>query len=451
MRQILMKYAAALLLLFGLSLPALANGLDIKRFVTESGIEVWHVEEHSIPLIVLEAAWETGAVHDPVGKEGRALMMAALLDEGAGDLDAQAFQQKTDDLAVKLSFDAGQDTVDVSLKTLSENKEEAFALLKLALEEPRFDEEAVERIRAQLRASVASKLDRPGEIASRAWYRAALKGHPYARPSEGTPDSIAAIRREDIQEAHDTLLPRGKLLISVVGDIEAEELKRLVDETFGGLPASSGQESAREAEIAAAPQMEIIERDIPQSIIIFGHGGLKRDDPDFIPAYVMNYVLGGGGFTSRLMTEVREKRGLAYSVGSYLYPLRRAGLYVGQVATANESAGETLGLIRAEIARMAEEGVTEEELEDAKTYLTGSYPLRFDSNDKIAGQLLGMQIGGLPISYVSERNELINAVTREDIARVAKRVLKPDNLIVTVVGKPEGLEAAGSSAAGAGE
>lgn len=439
-RMAVMKSAALCLAAAFMFLPPRAEALEIARLVTESGIEVWHVEERSVPLIVMEAAWETGAAYDPEGKEGLALMLAALMGEGAGDLDAQAFQGRLDDLAVKLRFDARQDTLEASLKTLSENRDEAFTLLKLALEEPRFDEAAVERIRAQLRISVASDLDRPGEIASRAWYDAALPQHPYSRPRKGTPDTLAAIAREDLIGAHAALLPRGKLRISVVGDIGADELERLIDDTFGNMPEGAGRADVPDVEVTRAPVLDVIERDIPQSVVIFGHGGLKRDDPDFIPAFVMNHVLGGGGFTARLMTEVRQKRGLAYSVGTYLYPLRRTGLFIGQVATENARVAESIEIIRAEIARMAEEGVSAEELEDAKTYLTGSYPLRFDSNEKIAGQLIGLQLAGLPASYVDDRNALIEAVTQEDILRVAGRLLDPDNLIVTVVGKPEGLQ-----------
>jgi zinc protease len=183
----------------------------------------------------------------------------------------------------------------------------------------------------------------------------------------------------------------------------------------------------------------VVEQDVPQSVAVFGHKGLMRDDPDFIPAFVMNYVLGGGSFSSRLTEEVREKRGLAYSVYSYLSATDGAGLYMGGVQTANERIAESLEVIKAEWARLAAEGLTEEDLNKAKTYLTGSFPLRFDSNSKIANYLLFAQMEDLGLDYINTRNGLIEAVTLEDVKRVAARLLKPEELSFVVVGKPVGL------------
>lgn len=445
----LLPALGALALLLAHAVPA--SALDIQRVVSDKGIEAWLVEEHAVPLIVMEAAWDAGSAQDPEGKEGLSVMLASLMDEGAGELDSQAYQRALAELAVQLGFNANRDTLDVKLKTLSEHRDAAFALLKKALEEPCFDEEAVARIRDQLKVAVARDLDNPGDIASRAWYEAALGGHPYARPTKGTEETLSAITRADVADAHKRLIARGNLHVAVVGDIDAETLKKLLDDTFGNLPENRDGREIADVKVNAEGRTEVIRRDIPQSVAIFGHGGIKRDDPDFIPAFIMNHILGGGSFTSRLMSEVREKRGLAYSVVSYFYPLDHTGLYVGQVATENARVAESLDIIRAEIARMAEEGVSEAELEDAKTYLTGSYPLRFDSNEKIAAQLIGLQLGGLPITYVDERNEMINAVTKEDIARVAERLLHPGELIVTVVGQPEGIEPAAASSAPAEE
>ncbi len=420
--------------------PASA-AIEIQEVTSPGGITAWLVEEHSLPLIVLDAAWEGGALQDPEGSGGLTYMMAALLDEGAGDLDSQAFQRELERLAVGLSFRAGHDTLSLSFKTLSENRDEAFNLLRLAVTSPRFDGQAVERIRRQLEVAITRDAESPDRMAAVAWYNRALPGHGYTRPSKGTLASVAGLTRDALSTHQRELMVRDNLKIAVVGDIDAETLKRLLDETFGALAKTSPLPEVAAAEVSAVAHLEIIEREMPQSIVLFGHEGVARADRDFIPAYVMNYILGGGGFASRLMNEVREKRGLAYSVTSYLYPLQHAPLFLGRVATENARVAETLEVIRSELSRLARDGVSEEELRDAKTYLTGSYPLRFDTNKKISGQLVAIWRNDLGIDYFSNRNALIEAVTREDIQRVAARLFGPDNLIVTVVGQPEGLTA----------
>lgn len=421
------------------TLSPVSAAIEIQEVTSPGGITAWLVEEHALPLVVLDAAWEGGTLQDPKGKEGLSYMMAGLLDEGAGDLNSQAFQAELERLAVSLSFRAGHDTVSLSFKTLSENKAAAFDLLRTALTEPRFDDEAVERVRRQLSVAITRDAESPDRMAAEAWYNLALPGHGYTRPSKGTLPTVAALTREDLLRHQSQLMARDNVKITVVGDIDAEALKLLLDETFGDLRATSDLPPINQAEVAQNAQLEIIDREMPQSVVIFGHEGVARADDDFIPAYVMNYILGGGGFSSRLMNEVREKRGLAYSVSSHFYPLRHASLFLGQVATENERVSETLDVIREEIRKIAEDGVTEKELMDAKTYLTGSYPLRFDTNDKIAGQLVAIWQNDLGIDYITRRNDLIDAVTQADIRRVAARLLDPDKLIVTVVGQPQGL------------
>ena len=432
---------SAIAIVFGslVSFSSASHAMEIQEVTSPGGISAWLVEEHALPMVVLDAAWEGGALLDPEGKGGLAYMMAALLDEGAGDLDSQAFQAELERLAVSISFRAGHDTISLSFKTLSENREAAFEMLRLAVSSPRFDAEAVERIRRQLMVSITRDAESPDRMAAIAWYNLALPGHGYTRPSKGTLATVANLTSEDLAAHQRRLMARDNLKITVVGDIDAEALKVLLDQTFGTLAETSSLPQTSQAEITHAGQLEIIEREMPQSIVLFGHEGLARMDEDFIPAYVMNYILGGGGFSSRLMTEVREKRGLAYSVASHLYPLRHASLFLGQVATDNARVAETLDVIRAEIRKIVADGVSAQELADAQTYLTGSYPLRFDTNDKISGQLLAIWQNDLGVDYITRRNELINGVTEEDIRRVAARLLDPDNLIVTVVGQPEGL------------
>lgn len=412
---------------------------EIQRVVSPGGIEAWLVEEHAIPIIAMEISFDGGSVLDPEGKGGVANLMAGLLEEGAGDLDAVAFAERAKDIAAGLGFSAGRESVSVSARMLTENRDATIDLLRLALTEPRFDEEPVMRVKRQIISGIRSAETDPNEIASKAWFAAAFPNDPYGRPAEGTEESVLALTVEDLRAARERLLNVGAAHIGVVGDITAEELAPLLDRLLGDL-RNEPPADLPPAAFSAPPGVEVIDLDVPQSVAVFGHEGILRDDPDYIPAYVVNYVLGGGGFSSRLTEEVREKRGLSYSVYSYLYPLDRAGVYLGGVATANASMKTSLEVIRAEWRRMAEEGLTEEELEKAKRYLTGAYALRFDSNAKIAGILVGVQAAGLGIDYTVKRNSLVEAVTVDDIRRVAARLLEPEALSIVVVGRPEGLE-----------
>jgi zinc protease len=416
-----------------------ARALDIKRVVSAGGIEAWLVEEHAVPVIAVEVGFKAGAASDPAGKEGLAMMLAGLLDEGAGKLDSLAFRKQLDDRAIQLAFSSGRDNFSASLSTLSKNRDEAFRLLHLALTEPRFDDEPLTRTRSQLVARLARQEEDPEDVADKAWFAAAFKGHPYGRPLDGTPESLAAISREDLQEFLAKSLTRDRMKIAVVGDITAVALSPLLDRTFAALPETGEASDIPETEIQGDGKLALIRRDIPQTVVVFGGPGLKRHDPDFYAAYVLNYIVGGGGFSSRLTEEVREKRGLAYSVDSYLMPLDHAGALVGGLATENKSVKDSIALVKAELRRVLQQGVTEKELENAKTYLTGSYPLRFDSNAKIADELVGIELLNLGIDYVEKRNGLIKAVTLADMARVARRFLDPDRLVITVVGDPKGL------------
>lgn len=423
--------------------PTAASALTIERVVSAGGIEAWLARNTSVPVLSVEIAFrESGSAMDPKGKEGLAYLASGLLDEGAGDLDSQAFRQALEEDVISLSFDAGRDTFTGSLKTLRKNHEKAFALLRLALSEPRFDSEAVERIRNQVLTTLAHRADDPDAIAQRTWLSTVFPDHTYGQPRRGTEESVKAITAKGLQGFVDQNLVREKLVIGVSGDITSDELASLLDHAFGALPKRQPKAfSLEKTEVRGKGKVVVIEKPIPQSIVVFGQAGVKRNDPDYYAAYVMNYLLGGGGLNSRLSKKIREERGLAYSVYSYLYPLDQAGLLVGQVATRNDRVGESLKLVRAEWKRLSEERVTEEELRDAKAYLTGAFPLTLDSTNRIAGVLVAIQLNDLGIDYIDRRNEYIEATTVADIARVAKRLLKPELLDVVVVGQPEGLAA----------
>ncbi len=412
-----------------------AGAVDIERVVSPKGIEAWLVAESSVPVIAMAFAFDGGSAQDPEGKAGVATMLSGLLDEGAGPLDSRAFQTALDEYSIGLSFDASRDTFSGSLQTLTEHRGEAIRLARLALAEPRFDTEPVERIRSQILTGIKASERDPSEIASRAMMEAIFGGHPYAAPGEGTVESVAAITADDLRLWHDKIIARDNLKIAVVGDIDADTLGPMLDAIFGDLPVKANRigipdMAPREAKAIDVPMA------IPQAIIQVAGNGLKRDDPDYITASVASYILGGGGFSSRLYEEIREKRGLAYSIWLALIPLDHAGLWMVSTSTRADQADTVVALIESEIERFAEEGPTEQELADAKAYLIGSYPLRFESSGDIADQLLAIQLADLGIDYVDKRNDLIAAVTIDDIRRVSKRLFAGDDRVVVRVGTP---------------
>lgn len=416
-----------------------ARALEAQKVVSPGGIEAWLDEDHSIPVLSVSIGFRGGSALDPAGKDGLATFVAGTMDEGAGDLDSMTFRTILENKAISISFSASRDSYEGTLKTLTENREQAFDLLRQAMTAPRFDAEPVERVRSQLLASLASDSQDPQTIASQAWSRAVFPDHPYGRPAEGTVETVKGLTVADLRTFVAGQLTRDRLKIGVSGDITAEQLKPLLDATFGTLPATSAFGTV--ADVAPLTgETIVIDKAIPQSVAVFGEAGLDRDDPDFYAAYVMNYILGGGGFSSRLMEEVREKRGLAYSVYSYLYPLDHAALLIGGVATSNARMGESLATIRGEWARMAKDGPTAEELTNARTYLTGAWPLRFTSTGSVAGILMSMQMDGYPMDHLQTRNDKVNAVTLDDARRAAARILDPARLTVVVVGHPEGVE-----------
>ncbi len=433
--------AAALTLLFFGALPA--DAMKIQKVTSKKGIEAWLVEDHSRPILSIQFAFEGGAAQDPAGKPGVATFVSGMLDEGAGNLDSEAFQNRLEDLAAKLSVNASYDHMSVAFQALTENRDESLKLLQMAVTSPHFQPADAERIREQLIGSLRVDEKEPNKVASSEWFKLAFGSHPYGRPSNGTLESIAAITPEDLHEYVKKNFARDNLKVAVVGDIDAASLGEALDRVFGDLPAKSDRKPVPEVTWQGASKQRIVQMPNPQSVVQFGFQGLKRNDPDFIPAYILNYVVGGGGFASKLMHEVREKRGLAYSVYTYLFPLEHAGIFVGGVATENKSVGQSLDLIKAELERSARDGLTEEELRTAKDYLVGSFALRFDTSGKIAAQLLALQLDNLGIDYIEKRNGEIEAVTVADIKRVAKRLLEPKNLIVTVAGQPEGVHEVG--------
>lgn len=410
----------------------------IQRIVSPGGIEAWLVRDTTVPIVAMDFAFQGGADADPADKPGVGQMVAALLDEGAGDLDARAFQERMQDLAVHISFSSSRDHFSGSLRTLSDNRAGAVDLIRLALTAPRFDTQAIERIRAQTLASLRRASTSANEIASKAWWSAAFPDHPYGRAPTGTPESVAQITLEDLRAYARRVLARDTLKVAIVGDIDADTAGTWLDQVFGGLAAKADLPAVADAMPKRLGERIVTALDVPQTVIVFGGQGLARKDPDFFAAYIVNHILGGGPFSSRLYREVREKRGLAYSVHTSLYWLEHAALFVGGTATRADRAGESFQIIEQEIKRLAATGPTAGELEKAKSYLKGSYALGFDTSSKISGQLLQIQLDDLGIDYINKRNAMIDAVTLADAKRVAKRLLDGE-LLVAVVGRTKGF------------
>ncbi len=427
-------FAAIVTVLAILSSPA--HAMKIQTIKSPGGIEAWLVEEHAVPMMAMRFAFDGGSSQDPAEKEGLANFLTAMLDEGAGELTSREFQERMEDLSMRMSYEEAKDAFYGNFETLTANRDEAAKLLRLALNKPRFDADAVDRIRQQLLASLIYAARDPDKVALNEWYAVAFKGHPYARPANGTEQTIATVTRDDLEGYRKRIFAKDTLKVVAVGDIDATQLGRLLDEVFGDLPEKAALTPVAQTSPVTGGRQQVIEMNVPQSVAVFGLGAMARKDPEFIPAFVLNQILGGGGFASKLMEEVREKRGLAYSVYTYVYPYRHASIFSGGVATRNDAMGQSLDVIRDELKKMAEQGPSQEDLDNAKNYLIGSYPLRFDTNSKIATQLLGLKMDGFGPEYVENRNAMIAAVTLDDMKRVAKNLLDTQNLIVTIVGKP---------------
>jgi zinc protease len=433
-----MRLIYALILTLVASMPARAD-VDIQSVTSTGGLTAWLVEEHSIPFVALEIRFRGGASLDDPAKRGAINLMTGLLEEGAANMDARDFSKAADSLATTFGFDASRDSVSISTRFLTENRDASIELLRAALLEPRFDTAAVERVRGQVLSIIQSDAKDPSDIAGETFNRAAFGDHPYAHSINGTLESVAALTREDLIAAHRAVLARDRIYIGAVGDITPEELGVLIDDLLGELPATGAPMPVR-ADVNIPAGVTVVDFATPQSVALFGQKGISQSDPDFFAANILNHVLGGGSFESRLMNEVREKRGLTYGVYSYLASRDLADVYMGSVSSANDRIAEAIEVIRDEWSKVATQSITEAEMQAAKTYITGSYPLRFDGNGPIASILVGMQALGLPIDYIATRNDKVDAVTMADVRRVAADLLDPEALHFVVVGQPEGLE-----------
>ena len=431
--------AAIAIFLAVLAVPA--HAIDIQEVTSPGGIKAWLVEDETIPFVAVQFSFKGGASLDAEGKRGAINLMTATLEEGAGSRDSVAFAQAVENLGAQYSFDVGDDSLTVGMRALTENRDEAAALLAEALTKPRFDDAAIERVRAQVQSIIRAEATDPQAIAAKEMSRQAWGDHPYATSINGTQESVAGLTRQDLVAAKNRVLARDRVVVGAAGDITPEELGLLLDAVLGGLPEQGTAPLPEPADLQLTGGVTVIDWDSPQTVVSFAGPGIAINDPDYFAAFVANHILGGGGFSSRLMEEIREKRGLTYGVGTSLATGVYGQTWQGGMAGSNATTGQAVDLIRAEWDRMAKGGVTDRELTDAKTYLTGEYPLRFDGNGSIAGILAGMQLIGFPIDYVNTRNAKVEAVTAEDVKRVAERLLDADDLRFVLVGRPEGITA----------
>jgi len=429
------RFAGALIasLTISFATPSLA-ATKIQHLISPGGIEAWFVQDATVPLIAMEYAFGGGAAQDPVDKPGVANMVASLIDEGSGDLDSKTFHERLDRRAIELSFSATRDYFRGSLRMLKDNKDEAFDLLHMALTSPHFDQTDVERIRSQIISGLHRDTTNPNALAGRKFLEIAYGDHPYGRQASGTLESVPTITVADMKDYVRRVIAKDTLRIAVVGDVDPATLGKLLDQTFGGLPAKASLTPVPDIVAAKPPQRAFVPLDVPQTVISFGGPGIMRHDPNFMAAYVVNHIIGGGGLSSRLYHEVREKRGLAYSVYQTLLWMDHSALFIGNTGTRADRAGETLDAVEKEIRRMAEEGPTQQELDEAKSYLKGSQMLQLDTSSKLASGLLQYQLDRLPIDYLEKRNAIVDAVTLADAKAIAKR-LWGQGLLTVIVGR----------------
>jgi zinc protease len=415
-------------------------GVDVERVVSPGGIEAWLVSDATVPMVVLRAYWRGGSASEPDAIAGATAVMADMLTEGAGALDANAYKERLEELNMSVGFAASWDGVGMSLTTLRANLDQALEMARMAIYEPRFDAAPLDRIKRQMLVGLRQRETNPGFIANLALDQALYPDHVYSRRTSR--ESIGALSREVVRERRALLLNRATLRVTVVGDIDADTAGRAVDYLFGALPQGAAPPEPPDASLRQPTPLIVRPLPQPQSLIVFAAPGIQDEDPDWIPLAVANYILGGGGFSSRLMNEVREERGLVYGIGLGPSVREHSALLYGSAQSENGDVAEAIAVTRAEIDRLYREGATQDEVDDAISYLTGSFPLDLDSNVNIAGVVHAYQVAGRDIDYINRRNDLIGAVTLADVNRVVRRLFNPDSFTFLVVGQPEGLDAA---------
>jgi zinc protease len=424
-------------LLLVLALPSRANTLTIEEIASPKGIKAWLVIERSVRVVAIRYAFLGGALQDPMHKEGLAHFMAANLPEGAGDLSAAVFKERYLSTGSRLSATSSKEAVYGVLLSLRDQLSRSVDLLHLMVTSPRFDSDAIERKRAEMLADLATEAHAPAKLALNRWYAEAFAGHPYGRPQQGTPDSIIAITADDLRAQHARLFAKDVLRVVIVGDIDRMAAAELLDRAFGSLPDKAQVAPIDKIAARSISAPVVVDMDQPISSAVFGVPSLSADDPDFPALQVLNYIVGSGDFDSRLMEEIRIKRGLAYAINTRLISDSLAPLVLGEMTTKNENMGIALDVVREVFASIARDGPDKAQFETAKRYLTGSFLLDFDSSARMADSLLTLWLRDKRPGYLSTRNRMIDAVRLDDVRRVAGNLFAPERFIVAIVGKPK--------------
>lgn len=412
-----------------------ARAAEIQNIDLGKNATIWFAEDHTVPIIAFNISMPAGSAYDPAGKAGLASFAATMMDEGAGNLSSKAFHEAIANRAIGFSARADRDHLVISITTLKEHAPEAMRLLQMALTKPRFEADALARVRTQTIQSLQQDEAEPPRVAGRAFARAFFGGHPYGHSTIGDIKSVSSITTADLKAFARRHWVKHGLKVAVAGDITKPALTKLLADTFLPVPGNPPPALPNIGRLGR-PGVHVTPMPVPQPTAIFGLPGIMRDDPDFIPGYVANYILGGGGFSSRLTDEVRVKRGLTYGVSTSLTAYSKASVMMGSVATRANAIRQTVQVVKDTMATFAKNGPTQQELDDAKTYLTGSFPMAFASNRGTAAQLGTFQRQNLDIGYVARRNSLIQAVTLADVRRVAQRIYDPAKLTVVIAGSP---------------
>lgn len=432
-----MKIAVAVLVMI-LATPAHAAILDIQQVTSPQGIQAWLVEDHTVPVISVRFMFkQAGAVNDPLDKQGLSQILSNTLDEGAGDLDSKAFQERLNDHSISLGFQSSRDDFGGAVKTLSKYQGEAFNLLKLALTSPRFDKDPIRRMIDSNLVRIRSNMTDPEWMNARLTNEILYAGHPYAMNTGGTLTSLPRITAADLRTKFNTQFARDNLIVAVAGDMSAAEVSVMLDKVFGQLPKIATVQKVNDVVFGDQPSVSLYQQNIPQTIINMVIPGIKHTDPDYHAAEVMDFILGSSGFGSRLTEEVREKRGLTYGIYSGLSEMDHSAILSVGTATRNEMAGEVIGITKNVMAGMTSAKITDKELKDAKSYLVGSVPLQLTSTDRISGMLIGLLRDDLPVDYMEQRAAAIQKLTSDDVLRVSRRLLSAQNVKIILVGKPE--------------
>lgn len=438
MRRHISLAPMALILAVTLSLPARAE-VGFREFTSPGGITAWMVEDYTVPIITLAFAFDGGSTQDPDDRLGGAYLLTTLLDEGAGELDSDAFQTRQDEVGLEMGFSVGLDTFSGFARMLADEREGATELLALAINEPRFDEPALERMRSQVISRIVARSQDPGYAAGRMWNEALFADHPYGRPVEGTEATLTAITADDLRKLHQSIFARDNLTVGIVGAVDEATAGALVDAVFGSLPQSPNLVPTADAQMSFGQELAV-DYPLPQTWINLAYPGVAERDDDFFAAYVMSEILAGGSLLSELNVEVREKRGLSYGVSGGLINFDHADAMTIGTATRPDQAAEALDVIRDTIARMIAEGPDPEALERTKRYLIGAYPInQLRSSVSIAGAMVGQQRRNLPLNYVDERAGRIEAVTADEVKAVAQRIFgaQPSVMLVGPGAAPE--------------